>query len=152
MDIALSLAEVSDDALIHRLGELVTSSRRVEADLIAHVGEVEARRLYAREASPSMFAYCTERLHLSEAEAYARITVARAARRHPALLAMLQDGCLHLSGLVRLLPHLTAENRDRLLERATHKSKRQIEELVAGCTDGRPEAPGEARAAGVFWP
>jgi 5-methylcytosine-specific restriction endonuclease McrA len=134
------LVNVSDDALIRQLGELVSQSRRVEADLVAHSGEVEARCLYAREASPSMFAYCTERLHLSEAEAYARIAVARAARRHPALLAMLRDGRLHLSGLVRLMPHLTAENRDRLLERATHKSKRQIEELVAELFP-RPDVP-----------
>ena len=33
-----------------------------------------------------MFVDCTERLHLSEAEAYLRITVARAAREHPRLL------------------------------------------------------------------
>jgi hypothetical protein len=44
---------------------------------------------------------------------------------------MLGDGRLHLSGIERLGPHLTARNRDTLLRRATHKSKREIEELVA---------------------
>jgi hypothetical protein len=78
-----------------------------------------------------MFAWCTERLHLSEAEAYMRIGAARASRRHPMLLAMLADGRLHLSGIERLAPHLTRENRDALLNRAVHKTKRQIEELVA---------------------
>ena len=34
----------------------------------------------------TMFAYCTERLHLSEAEAYLRIAAARASREHPILL------------------------------------------------------------------
>jgi hypothetical protein len=134
------LQAIADDDLLRRLGELVSQSRRVEADLVAHIGEVEARRLYARQASPSMYAYCTERLHLSEAEAYARIAVARAARRHPVLLAMLEDGRLHLSGLVRLVPHLTAENSDWVLERAAHKSKRQIEELVAALFP-RPDVP-----------
>jgi len=71
-------------ALLRRLAELTQQSRRVEADLVAHVGEVDARRLYAREASPSMFAYC-EVLHLSEAEAYLRIVAARASREHPEL-------------------------------------------------------------------
>jgi hypothetical protein len=52
-----SLDYVSDDELLRRLSELVSHSRRVEADLVAHIGEVEERRLYAREASPSMFAY-----------------------------------------------------------------------------------------------
>ena len=87
-----------------------------------------------------MFAYCTQVLHLSEAEAYLRITVARAAREHPLLLTMLADGRLHLSGIVKLLPILTRENRDGLLERATHRSKRQIVELVAELSP-RPDAP-----------
>ena len=87
-----TLRSVPDDELLRRLGELVSHSRRVEVDLVSHIGEVERRRLYAREASPSMFAYCTEVLHLAEAEAYLRITVARAAREHPPLLTMLGDG------------------------------------------------------------
>ena len=44
-----------------------------------------------------MFAYCTEVLHLSEAEAYLRIAAARAAREHPLLLTLLADGRLHLA-------------------------------------------------------
>jgi hypothetical protein len=98
-------------------------SRRVEADVVAHIAEVDERRLYAREAFPSMFAYCMDVLHLSEAEAYLRIWTAHASRKHPMLLTMLADGRLHLTGIVRLAPHLTLENRDRLLERATYRSK-----------------------------
>jgi hypothetical protein len=134
------LKSISDDELLRRLVELVGQSRRVEADLVAHIGEVDARRLYAREASPSLFAYCTEILHLSEAEAYLRIAAARASREHPTLLAMLGDGRLHLSAIAKLAPHLTPDNRETLLERATHKSKRQVEELVAELAP-RPDVP-----------
>ena len=91
-----------------------------------------------------MFSYCTEVLHLSEAEAYLRIAVARASRQHPVLLAMLADGRLHLTGIAKLAPHLTRENRDRLLERATHNSKREIEELVAELAP-RPDVPARVR-------
>jgi hypothetical protein len=139
-----ALHTILDDELLRRLGELVSHSRRVEADLVAHIGEVDERRLYAREASPSMFAYCTERLHLSEAEAYRRITVARAARKHAVLLAMLRDGRLHLSGIAMLAPLITQDNRDAVLARATHRSKRQIEELVAELSP-RPDAPSMMR-------
>jgi len=69
MEATHELKTIPDDELLRRLAELLRRSRRVEADLVAHIGEVDARRLYAREASPSMFAYCTEILHLSEAEA-----------------------------------------------------------------------------------
>jgi hypothetical protein len=55
------------------------------------------------------------------------------------LLAMLGDGRLHLSGIARLAPHLTPENRDEVLRRAAHRSKRQIEELVSSLSP-RPDA------------
>lgn len=135
---------VADDDLLGRLVSLLGDSRRAESDLVAHIGEVDERRLYAREASPSMFAYCTEVLHFSEAEAYLRITAARAAREHPEILEMLGDGQLHLSGIAKLAPHLTRENAAVLLARAAHRSKRQIEELLAEIAP-RPDAPAAAR-------
>ncbi len=135
-----SLAAVPDDELLERLSALLRKSRRTEADLVAHIGEVDRRRLYARAAAPSLFAYCTEVLHLSEAEAYLRIAAARAARQHPQLLAMLGDGRLHLSAVAKLSPHLTAENRDPVLRRAAHRSKREVEELVAELRP-RPDVP-----------
>ena len=139
-----ALTTIPDDELLHRLAELLRDSRRNEADLVAHIGEVDLRRLYARSASPSMFRYCIHVLHLSEPEAYLRIAAARAARRHPVLLAMLADGRLHLSGIAKLAQHLTRENRDALLGRATHLSKRQIEELIAEICP-RPDVPSLVR-------
>ena len=139
-----SLASFSDDDLLRRLSDLLGRSRRDEADLVAHIGEVDRRRLYAREASPSMFAYCTEVLHLSEAEAYLRIAAARASREHPLLLTMLADGRLHLTAIAKLAPHLTLENREDILKRAAHRSRREIEELVAELSP-RPDAPAVMR-------
>ena len=130
MTITNELSRVSDEELLRRLAELVRRSRRVEAALVAHIAEVDARRLYIREA-PSMFVYCIRVLNLSEHEAYARITAARVSRRYPVLLAMLRDGRLHLSGIGKLAPHLTDENANDLLGRAAHLTKNEIEELVA---------------------
>lgn len=144
MEHAVSLAVISDDDLLRRLGELVGQARRVESDLVANIGEMDERRLYAREASPSMFAYCTEVLHLSEAEAYLRITAARAARKHPMLLNLLRGGQLHLGGIALIAPHLTKDNAEALLERASHRSKRQIEELIAEIAP-RPDVPSVMR-------
>ena len=125
------LHSIPDDDLLARLSKLLERSRGVEAELVAHIGEVDARRLFARHAAPSMFGYCVDVLHLSEHEAYLRIAAARAARSHPVLLEMLADGRMHLSGIAKLAPHLTEANRDDVLARAAYKSKRQVEELVA---------------------
>jgi hypothetical protein len=91
-----------------------------------------------------MFVYCTEVLHLSEHEAYLRIQVARSSRHHPMLLTMLEDGRLHLSSIAKLAPHLTEANRKTLLGRATHKTKREIEELVAELSP-KPDVPAAMR-------
>jgi 5-methylcytosine-specific restriction endonuclease McrA len=139
------LRSVPDDELLRRLADILRQSRRVEADLVAHIAEVDARRLYARSASPSMFGYATEVLHLSEAEAYLRIAAARASREHPILLSMLADGRLHLTAIAKIAPHLTAENREGLLARAAHKSKREIEDLVAEVSP-RPDVPAVMRS------
>ena len=126
-----SLSPLSDDELLGRLSSVLKQSRRVESVLVAHIAEVDARRLYAREASSSMFKYCVDVLHLSEAEAFLRIATARASRRHPVLLTMLDDGRLHLSGIAVLAPHLTDTNCEELLARATHKTKRELLVLAA---------------------
>jgi hypothetical protein len=138
------LESLTDDEVLANLDDLLHQSRRVEAPLVAHIGEVHARHLYARFAASSMFSYCTTILHLSEGEAQLRITVAKAAREHPVLLAMLADGRLHLSGIGKLAPVLTPQNRDVLLARAVHKTKRQIEEIVAELAP-RPDVPSVVR-------
>jgi len=134
------LESISDEELLRRLSELLQQSRRVESELVAHIGEVDDRRLYARQACSSMFSYSTEVLHLSEHEAYLRITAARASRKHPMLLSLLAEGRLHLSGIAKLAPLLTVANREEVLARAAGKSKREIEELVAELSP-RPDAP-----------
>jgi len=144
LDSYASLQSLPDDELLRSLEALVAHSRRIEADLVAHIGEVDQRRLYARFAFSSMFDYCTRGLHLSEAGAYRRITVARAARQHPMLLPMLRDGRLHLSAMAALVSKLTPTNRDAVLARATHASKRQVEELLAEL-EPRPDAPTRIR-------
>ena len=141
------LLSLSDDELMRRLVSLLGQSRRLEADLLDHMAEVDARRLYAREASSSMFTYCTDVLHLSKAEAYLRICAARASRRHPVLRTMLAEGRIHLSGIAVLAPHLDAltdDARDALLARAAHESKDAIKELVAELAP-KPDVPATIR-------
>jgi hypothetical protein len=135
---------VLDDDLISALAGIAGQARRIEADLVAHIAEVDLRRLYARYACPSMFVYATHVLNLAEGEAFRRIRVARASRRHPILLEMLADGRLHVSGIALLVPFLTPQNRDQLLSLAVHKTKREIEKLIAELNP-RPDAPSVMR-------
>jgi 5-methylcytosine-specific restriction endonuclease McrA len=148
MNLDLRLDSVTDDDLLSRTTALVATSRRVEAELVAHLAEVDARELYLREACPSMFVYATTRLGLSEAEAYLRIHAGRAARRFPMILDLLAAGRIHLSAIAKLSPHLSEENVDRLLARAAGRSKREIDVLVAELVP-KPDAPALIRRVPV---
>ena len=60
-----------------------------------------------------------------------RIEVACTAKRLPLLLDHIAEGAVNLTGARLLTPHLTEENAEGLLSAARHKSKREIEELIA---------------------
>jgi hypothetical protein len=53
------------------------------------------------------------------------------ARRFPAIFQGLAEGRLHLAAVGQLSPYLTPDNAADLLKAATHKTKSEIEELLA---------------------
>ena len=129
--IQYQLSHVSDGALLSGLKALTARERETPAELLAHLAEVDDRKLYLPAAYPSMFAYCVGELHLSEDAAYKRILVARIARQFPALFPALAEGRLHMTAVVLLSPHLTRENAEDLIAASAHHSKAQIENLLA---------------------
>ena len=148
-----SLSHLGDRALLRGLAALVAQDRITTAALLAHLAEVDARRLYLPAAYPSMYSYCVHELGLSEEAAFKRIHAARTARRFPALFAALAEGRLHLSGVVMLAPHLTPQNSEELLAAAAHRSKAGIERLLAalpaaGAAGTGAGGPGAHRSTG----
>jgi hypothetical protein len=126
--------------LLRDLAALVARDRATTAELLAHLAEVDARQLYLPAGYPSMYAWCVGELRLSEEAAFKRIHAARTARRFPAIFTALAAGRLHLSAIVLLAPHLTPETTDELLGASTHRSKSEIEQLLAERFP-RPELP-----------
>jgi hypothetical protein len=126
-----SLSHLSDARLLCGLKDLVARDRITTAELLAHIAEVDARKLYLPAACPSMYAYCVQELHLSEDAAYKRIQAARSARQFPAIFKAVADGRLHLSAVVMLGPCLTPENAAELLAAAALKPKAEIEAFLA---------------------
>src|SRR5262245_55191880 len=135
LDVAAAL---SDTELLASVKKLAAEERQATAQLVAHLAEVDARRLYLGEGCSSLFTYCTLVLHLSEHAAYGRIEAARAARKFPAILEAVARGALHLTAVGLIAPHLTSENVHGVIAAATHKTKREVEELVAAL---RPQPP-----------
>ena len=135
-----ALNNLADDDLLERLKTLVAKNNRLCAVMLAHIGEVDRRQLYLGRGCSSMHRYCMEALNFSESTAFKRITVARAAREYPMIFELVASGAIHLSGLKELVSVLTPENHRELLEQASGKSRRAIEEIVRAHAP-KPDAP-----------
>lgn len=131
------LRSLSRDQLLVRLHELVERDHIAEGELVAHLGEVDARRLYLAQACPSMFHYCVHLLHFAEGVAYKRIAVARASRRFPEILVALRGGDLHLAAASLIAPHLDRAGVAEWVAAARHKTAREIKAWIA---DRKPKA------------
>jgi 5-methylcytosine-specific restriction endonuclease McrA len=95
------------------------------------LAEVDARKLHLSMGSSSLFDYCLKRLGLSNNEAFHRITAARLGRRFPVIFEMLERRDVHLTAVCLLRDCLTPENHAELLREASHKTKTELEELLA---------------------
>jgi 5-methylcytosine-specific restriction endonuclease McrA len=133
-------AHLDDATLLQRLHALLARDHRTSAMLLAHLGEVEARGLHRDAGYSSLFGYCTGALHMSESEAALRIRAARLARQYPEVLNHVERGELHLSALRVLAPVLDDNNHTQLLRSAMHKTKAEVEALVAELAP-KPDAP-----------
>src|SRR3954465_12706904 len=145
------LAHLSDADLLTTTARLAERERHATADLIAALMEIDARKLYLGEGCSSLFTYCTQVLRLSEHAAYGRIEAARAARRFPGILVALASGDLTLTSVTLLGPVLTEDNDEGLIATARHRSKRQVEQLVADVRP-QPAVASSLRKLPAAWP
>lgn len=135
--VLFEIEHLTDADLLARVHDLTHHDHLATARFVAHLMEFDSRRLYVAEGFPSLFAYCTQVLHFSEYTAYRRIEAARVAARFPVVLERIADGSVHLTAVTLLAPHLTPENHLALLESARHRTRRQIESILAHLTPGR---------------
>jgi 5-methylcytosine-specific restriction endonuclease McrA len=125
------VARLSDGEVLPALNSWSARERAASAVVVALIARADAERLYVPAGYPSMHAYCVQALRLSESEAYKRIEVARKAREFPAIFAALEDGRLHMTAVLMLAPYLTGVRAGEMLAAAEHKTKTEIQELIA---------------------
>jgi hypothetical protein len=126
-----ALNGLSDEELEASLNGLLGAGARVEARIVAHLAEVEARRLHLLAGYTSLYDYCRRRLQLSDYEAFARIAAARVARKYPVVFGMLERRELHLTAICEVRDFSSAENHGELLAEISGKTKLEIREVLA---------------------
>jgi hypothetical protein len=147
----LAIADgLSDRNLLARLDVLAGGERDMTVELVAHLAALDSRpSVYAAEGYASLFAYCRQALRLSEDAACNRIEAARACRRFPVILDLLASGEVTLTSVRLLGRHLTPENHQAILARASGRSRREIEALVAELAP-QPDVPSSVRKLPTF--
>ena len=130
-DLLAIAAALSNADLLLRLALLAEQERGATVELVAHLAEMEGRRIYLAEGYGSLFNYCTGALRLSEHVAYNCLEAVRAARKFPEVLDLLATGALNLTTLRILGPYLTPENHGAVLAEAAGLNKRETEVIVA---------------------
>jgi hypothetical protein len=147
----LAIADgLSDRNLLARLDVLAGGERDMTVELVAHLAALDSRpSVYAAEGYGSLFAYCRQALRLSEDAACNRIEAARACRRFPVILDLLASGEVTLTSVRLLGRHLTPENHQAVLARASGRSRREIEALVAELAP-QPDVPSSVRKLPTF--
>jgi hypothetical protein len=128
---------LNDSELILKLKDLVARERDLIAEVLRHLREVEERRLYLTRGHSSMFAFCTEALGYSEAEAHIRIQAMRLMRSVPALETKIETGAISLSVAAKAQSCFRRENvsalqKREILEQLTGCSTREAERQLAG--------------------
>jgi 5-methylcytosine-specific restriction endonuclease McrA len=127
----MELQHLTNEDLLTGLHALVGESRSIMVKLLAYLGEVDARRLFVEHGCSSMYAFCRERLKLSEGEAQRRIVAARLARKFPVILSMVESGSVHLSVLELLQQTLTLDNHRDVLNLVAGKSTRAVKAMLS---------------------
>jgi hypothetical protein len=122
---------LGDDELLSALLGLVRQDNELLAEMLAHLAELDQRRLYLDLGFPSLHAYCTSALGMCESSAGRRITAARVCRKFPEVLARVAKGELHLSAVCSMSPHLDWNNAPELIDICSNQSRRKVDEILA---------------------
>src|SRR5882757_5283230 len=125
------LLSIKNAELLAGLSQLVRRGNELTAEVLAHLAELEERRLHLQLGFASLFAYCVQALGLSEGSAGRRVAAARVCRRFPEAFELVAHGDLHLSALCGLAPHLSPRNATELFTACCRKTRRQVDELLA---------------------
>ena len=133
-----SLTHLTDGALLSGLKTNVARERDALADVLAHIAEVDERKLYVPAGYGSMQDYCVHELHFSRDAANKRIRAARAAEEFPAIYEKVAEGALRLTSLSILASYLRPETAEGLLTAASFKSDFEVKEILA---EWYPRAP-----------
>lgn len=142
----MKLSLLSDKELLISAKSLVKEENRVRTQLLHHLKEIEARRLFVDLGYSSLFSYAVQELGYSESAAYRRILAARMLKDVPEIGTKVEMGDLSLSN-ISLATSFFKENsieetrkKKKVLEQLEGKSRKEAQKVLLQL--GGKQAPG----------
>lgn len=123
---------MSAHELHEKATRLANSYLSMEKELIEVLQSIDKKRIFVALGYPSLFVYCTKALSLSEAQAYAFISVSRKCTEVPLLQKAIAENAVTVSKARRIVSVIDKGNAPEWLDRATTLTAKELErEVVA---------------------
>jgi len=138
----MDLKKIKDNELLLQIKEYVSDERRALVCILAHLREIERRRLYSERGFKSLFDYAVGELSYSEDQAARRIQAMRLIKDVPEVEHKIASGELSLSNahqVQTLFRNLEQKESDRMMTKVEklkvlasveHKSRREAERVL----------------------
>ncbi len=98
----MNIHAMCDDEVESRLKYLASKERELLHLILAHINEIEIRRIFLARGHSSMYEYLTKELQYSGAAAMRRLSAARLMREIPSIARQIHVGAVNLSQLSEL--------------------------------------------------
>ena len=128
--------KLSNQQLLSQTKLLVQKERNIHIQVLHHLGEIDARKLYLEQGFSSLFDYAVKELGYSEGAAYRRIKAMKLCQDLPDAESRLQSGKLSLSSACQLQAFFEKQAKKVKAEkhrqeiRSSNQTKEQKQELL----------------------
>lgn len=131
---------MQNSELLQKLFALVKEERRIGAEILELLLEIERRKAYAELGYDGLFSFCVKELRYSEAQAYRRIQAMRALQQNPELKQQIESGAMTVTTVSQVQTFITQQQRQgtplergeakALFSEFENKSSREVEEGI----------------------
>jgi len=131
-----SLMKHSFRVLVERTKQLVAEERKITAQVLEHLRQIEQHRVYVEWGYPSLFEFCVKELSYSESAAQRRISSMRLMRELPEVKQHIEEGALTLTAIAHAQQvfrekNFTTEAKREILNTLHGKTTREVEQQLA---------------------
>jgi hypothetical protein len=137
----MQLKNLSDEELVISAKKVVQTERKILHWVLAHLQEIEARKIFAKRGYDGMYTYMTRELGYSGAAATLRLKALRLMNSNPAIANKVQNGSVCLSQLAQVQnsiaqakacgKNITADAATKALEHVVGKSTFETKSILA---------------------